>query len=383
MSEVLLSVRDLHVHFPLGRGLLGRAAGSVRAIDGVSLELRAGETLGIVGEFGCGKSTLGRAILRLIKATAGNVVWFGRDLHGLDAAALRKERRNMQIIFQDPLASLDPRMTVGQIIARPLKTFEPGLGKAESGAPGRGRHAGGRPGAGDAPALPARIFRRPVPAHRHRPRHDPAPEAGGVRRAGLGARRLHPGADHQPACAVCRGRTTWRCCSSRTTSASCATSATASSCSISAGSWRWPSATPSTPGPCIPIRRPCSPPYPCPIPKAGALAPAHRAARRSAVAAQPAAGLPLLHPLPARHRSLPPRGTCADRSRRRPSRRLPLCGGGVGALLPPSSLIVTPAKAGVQGKRRAVALDARFRGHDMKANSERKGRAAARQSRRR
>ena len=132
MSEVLLSVRDLKVHFPLGGGLLGRSTGSVKAIDGVSLELRAGETLGIVGESGCGKSTLGRAILRLIKATAGNVVWFGRDLHGLDAAALRKERRNMQIIFQDPLASLDPRMTVGQIIARPLKTFEPRLGKAET-----------------------------------------------------------------------------------------------------------------------------------------------------------------------------------------------------------------------------------------------------------
>ena len=132
MSDVLLSVRDLHVHFPLGRGLLGGSAGSVRAVDGVSLELRAGETLGIVGESGCGKSTLGRAILRLIKSTSGNVVWLGRDLHGLDAATLRKERRNMQIIFQDPLASLDPRMTVGQIIARPLKTFEPGLGKAET-----------------------------------------------------------------------------------------------------------------------------------------------------------------------------------------------------------------------------------------------------------
>jgi oligopeptide transport system ATP-binding protein len=132
MSDALLSVRDLHVHFPLGRGLLGGSAGSVRAIDGVSLELKAGETLGIVGESGCGKSTLGRAILRLIKPTSGNVVWLGRDLHGLDAATLRKERRNMQIIFQDPLASLDPRMTVGKIIARPLKTFEPGLGRAET-----------------------------------------------------------------------------------------------------------------------------------------------------------------------------------------------------------------------------------------------------------
>ncbi len=132
MSDVLLSVQDLKVHFPLGRGLFGGSAGSVKAVDGVSLELRAGETLGIVGESGCGKSTLGRAILRLIKSTSGNIVWLGRDLHGLDAATLRNERRNMQIIFQDPLASLDPRMTVGQIIARPVKTFEPGLGKAET-----------------------------------------------------------------------------------------------------------------------------------------------------------------------------------------------------------------------------------------------------------
>jgi oligopeptide transport system ATP-binding protein len=132
VSDALLSVRDLKVYFPMARGLLGRSIGAVKALDGVSLELRAGETLGIVGESGCGKSTLGRAILRLIKPTAGNVVWLGRDLHALDAAALRRERRNMQIIFQDPLAALDPRMTVGQIIARPLRTFEPALGKAET-----------------------------------------------------------------------------------------------------------------------------------------------------------------------------------------------------------------------------------------------------------
>ena len=125
----------------------------MKAVDGVSLDLQAGETLGIVGESGCGKSTLGRAILRLIKPTAGNVVWLGRDL----ARPGRRRRcaksaRDMQIIFQDPLASLDPRMTVGQIIARPLKTFEPGLGKAETERAGHGRDARGRPGAGDAPA---------------------------------------------------------------------------------------------------------------------------------------------------------------------------------------------------------------------------------------
>jgi oligopeptide transport system ATP-binding protein len=131
MPEILLSVRDLKVHFPIGRGLLTEPKGAVKAVDGVSFDLQPGETLGIVGESGCGKSTLGRAILRLTKPTAGTVVWLGRDFLGLDKASLRKARRDVQIIFQDPLASLDPRMTVGTIIARPLKTFHPELKKAE------------------------------------------------------------------------------------------------------------------------------------------------------------------------------------------------------------------------------------------------------------
>ena len=131
MPETLLSVRDLKVHFPIGKGLLTHAKGAVKAVDGVSFDLKSGETLGIVGESGCGKSTLGRAILRLTKPTAGTVVWLGQDFLGLDKATLRKTRRELQIIFQDPLASLDPRMTVGTIIARPLKTFHPELKKAE------------------------------------------------------------------------------------------------------------------------------------------------------------------------------------------------------------------------------------------------------------
>jgi oligopeptide transport system ATP-binding protein len=131
MLETLLSVRDLKVHFPIGQGLLSGAKGAVKAVDGVSFDLKPGETLGIVGESGCGKSTLGRAILRLTKPTAGAVVWLGKDFFGLDKASLRKARRELQIIFQDPLASLDPRMTVGTIIARPLRTFHPELKKAE------------------------------------------------------------------------------------------------------------------------------------------------------------------------------------------------------------------------------------------------------------
>jgi oligopeptide transport system ATP-binding protein len=130
-DRTLLAVRGLEVHFPLAGGFLGGPKAMVRAVDGVDFELAAGETLGIVGESGCGKSTLARAVLRLIPKTSGEVVWLGRELHALDAAAMRGERRNMQIIFQDPLASLDPHMTVGAIIGQPLKTFQPELDRRE------------------------------------------------------------------------------------------------------------------------------------------------------------------------------------------------------------------------------------------------------------
>ncbi len=126
----LLSVRDLRVHFPLKSGLF-TAPRVVKAVDGVSFDLYAGETLGVVGESGCGKSTLGRAVLQLIRSTGGNVVWLGQDLTKAKAAELRGLRRDMQIIFQDPLAALDPRMTVGSIVAEPLDTFEPNLPREE------------------------------------------------------------------------------------------------------------------------------------------------------------------------------------------------------------------------------------------------------------
>jgi len=130
MSETLLSVDDLKVHFQMRVGgvFVGRYR-PLKAVDGVSFDLKAGETLGIVGESGCGKSTLGRAILRLIEPTAGRAVWLGDDLAALDPKAMRAKRQDMQIIFQDPLASLNPRMTVGEIIAEPLRTFEPRLGR--------------------------------------------------------------------------------------------------------------------------------------------------------------------------------------------------------------------------------------------------------------
>jgi oligopeptide transport system ATP-binding protein len=132
MTAPLLSVHDLKVHFDIGqRGLFGGRRHVLKAVDGVSFDLRPGETLGLVGESGCGKSTLGRAILRLLPLRGGRTVWLGRDLAKLDDKGMRSLRREMQIIFQDPLASLNPRMTVGEIIAEPLVTFQPNLKATE------------------------------------------------------------------------------------------------------------------------------------------------------------------------------------------------------------------------------------------------------------
>ncbi len=126
-------MRDISVTFPIPRGLF-RGTDTLRAVDGVSFDLFPGETLGIVGESGCGKSTLGRAVLKLIAPTGGTVAWLGQDLAGLPESRMRPHRRDMQMIFQDPLASLDPRMTVGDIIGEPLHTFHPELKRDASSA---------------------------------------------------------------------------------------------------------------------------------------------------------------------------------------------------------------------------------------------------------
>ncbi|MGI4858602.1 MAG: murein tripeptide/oligopeptide ABC transporter ATP binding protein OppF [Janthinobacterium lividum] len=130
----ILSVRDIRVHFKVkGKGRLPWApARTLKAVDGVSFDLRAGETLGVVGESGCGKSTLSRAILNLIPATHGEIVWMGRSLANASARDWHAVRRDVQMIFQDPLASLDPRMTVGQIIAEPLREHRRELSKEET-----------------------------------------------------------------------------------------------------------------------------------------------------------------------------------------------------------------------------------------------------------
>ena len=119
-NETLLHVEDLKMHFPIYRGVFQRQVGAVRAVDGVSFDVKRGETLGLVGESGCGKSTTGRTILQLYKPTAGSVNFDGTDLVTLKGEQLRQMRRKMQMIFQDPYASLNPRMTVAQLVGEPL-----------------------------------------------------------------------------------------------------------------------------------------------------------------------------------------------------------------------------------------------------------------------
>jgi oligopeptide/dipeptide ABC transporter ATP-binding protein len=130
-SPVLLSADDVKVHFPIkvGGTILPKYK-PLRAVDGVSFTLKEGETLGVVGESGCGKSTLARAVLRLLPKTAGTVVWAGRNLSDADRNELRRLRKEFQIVFQDPLASLDPRMTIGESIAEPVRSLEPELPRA-------------------------------------------------------------------------------------------------------------------------------------------------------------------------------------------------------------------------------------------------------------
>ena len=120
MTVSLLQVQNLKVHFPVEHGLFSRAQQFVRAVDDVSFTLESGETLGLVGESGCGKTTLGRAIVRLIEPTAGRILFAGEDITRLRGAALRARRRSLQMIFQDPYGSLDPRMTVGEVIGEAL-----------------------------------------------------------------------------------------------------------------------------------------------------------------------------------------------------------------------------------------------------------------------
>ncbi|MEO0467188.1 MAG: ABC transporter ATP-binding protein, partial [Pseudomonadota bacterium] len=131
-AEPILRVRDMAVHFPIkvGGGFFPKTK-PLRAVNGVDFDLHAGETLGVVGESGCGKSTLARAVLRLVPPTAGTVAWFGRDITGVSKQEMNGLRDDLQIVFQDPLASLDPRMTIGRSIAEPLTVHEPTLSASQ------------------------------------------------------------------------------------------------------------------------------------------------------------------------------------------------------------------------------------------------------------
>ncbi|MBC7081924.1 MAG: dipeptide ABC transporter ATP-binding protein [Bacillota bacterium] len=130
MGEVLLEVKDLVKHFPITKGIvISRKVGAVKAVDGVSFHINRGETLGLVGESGCGKSTTGRLILRLIEATSGEIIFEGKNILKLSREEMRELRKDMQIIFQDPYASLNPRMTVGDIIGEPMEIHRIARGK--------------------------------------------------------------------------------------------------------------------------------------------------------------------------------------------------------------------------------------------------------------
>ncbi|MEC7289583.1 MAG: ATP-binding cassette domain-containing protein, partial [Pseudomonadota bacterium] len=131
-TEPILRTEDLKVHFPInvGGGLFGKTK-PLKAVDGVSFDLKPGETLGVVGESGCGKSTLARAVLKLVPQTAGAVAWMGRDISSADRKTMNALRDDLQIVFQDPMASLDPRMTIGNSMAEPLTVHAPQLSKSE------------------------------------------------------------------------------------------------------------------------------------------------------------------------------------------------------------------------------------------------------------
>ncbi|RIF26867.1 murein tripeptide/oligopeptide ABC transporter ATP-binding protein OppF, partial [Shigella sonnei] len=131
--KVLLEIADLKVHFEIkdGKQWFWQPPKTLKAVDGVTLRLYEGETLGVVGESGCGKSTFARAIIGLVKATGGHVAWLGKELLGMKPDEWRAVRSDIQMIFQDPLASLNPRMTIGEIIAEPLRTYHPKMSRQE------------------------------------------------------------------------------------------------------------------------------------------------------------------------------------------------------------------------------------------------------------
>ena len=197
-APVVIAARQVKVHFPIQRGLLRRTVGYVKAVDGVDVAIRRGQTVGVVGESGSGKTTLGLALLRLIRSEGG--IRFGdQEIQGWASRRLRPLRRHMQIVFQDPFGSLSPRMSVGQIVEEGLKLHRHRRRPRRPAAPGRQGAPGGRPRSRQPGPLPPRVLRRPAATDQHRARDRARAELRGARRADLGARHVGAGADRRPA----------------------------------------------------------------------------------------------------------------------------------------------------------------------------------------
>ena len=197
-QPVLLQVGRLVKEFPVTTGaVIQRTIGTVKAVSDVSFSVRRGETFGLVGESGCGKTTIGRLVVALEKTNDGSITFEGDDVTRLHASALRDRRRDMQLMFQDPYASLDPRMRVGSIIKEPLVVQGIGTPKEQRGTDQEPDGRGGTERQGARP-LPPRVLRRSAPTDRIGPRTCPRPQTDRGRRACLRAGRLHPGADPEP-----------------------------------------------------------------------------------------------------------------------------------------------------------------------------------------
>ena len=166
----MLQVDDLKVHFPIRKGLFKRVVGHVKAVDGVSLEIPSHRTVALVGESGCGKTTVGKGILQLLPTTAGCVTFEGKNLCELSPTTLRPWRRDFQIIFQDPYHSLNPRMRVMEIVEEGMAALGVGTDRTERQARVDALARAGRAAAGHEAALSARVLRRAASAHRDRAR---------------------------------------------------------------------------------------------------------------------------------------------------------------------------------------------------------------------